>query len=84
MSTEIHMSRAFFILHQIAVALSAVVLLLGGMLITGIGQDIPGTGGLTRWQLAEMLVECEDDGKLPEGTCTVDINIRPVEATSYE
>lgn len=77
MSTEIRMSRTYFILHQIAVVLMTVVILLGGMLITGIGQDIPGTGGLTRWQLAEMLVEC--DGDKPEGYCVADINLRVTE-----
>lgn len=44
---------------------------------TGFAQDIPGTGGLTRYQLAEMLVEC--DGDKPEGYCVADINLRVTE-----
>lgn len=44
-------------------------------LATGLGQDVPGTGGLTRYQLAEMLYEC-DIGKY-EGYCVADVNIRP-------
>jgi hypothetical protein len=45
------------------------------MLITGFGQDVPGTGGLTRYQVAEMLLDC-DRGKY-EGYCVADVNIRP-------
>lgn len=45
--------------------------------VTGHGQDIPGTGGLTRYQVAEMLYDC-DRGK-HEGYCVADVNIRPSE-----
>lgn len=54
---------------------STVVLLL--MFFTGLGQDVPGAGGLTRYQVAEMLYEC-DRGKY-EGYCVADVNIRPSE-----
>ena len=47
--------------------------------ITGWGQDIPGTGGLTRYQLAEMLYECDRDSRKPKGYCVADVNIRPSE-----
>lgn len=46
------------------------------MLLTGYGQDIPGTGGLTRYQVAEMLVDCD---RGIEGDCVADVNIRPNE-----
>ena len=46
-------------------------------LFTGLGQDVPGTGGLTRVQLAEMLFEC-DIGKY-EGYCVADVNVRPAD-----
>ncbi len=45
------------------------------MLATGWGQDVPGTGGLTRYQVAEMLYEC-DRGE-HKGYCVADVNIRP-------
>jgi hypothetical protein len=47
-------------------------------LFSGLGQDVPGTGGLTRYQVAEMLVDC-DRGK-HEGYCVADVNIRPRDA----
>lgn len=54
---------------------------LTAQLFTGWGQDVPGTGGLTRYQLAGMLYECDrDSGNKPEGYCIADINVRPSEA----
>lgn len=49
-------------------------------LFTPAGQDIPGTGGLTRIQLAEMLYECDRASRQPEGYCVADVNIRPSQA----
>lgn len=48
-------------------------------LVTPAWQDIPGTGGLTRVQLAEMLYECDRQSRKPEGYCVADVNIRPIE-----
>ena len=49
----------------------------GFMLITGAGQDIPGAGGLTRLDLAEMLYECDRSFNATEGYCVADVLIRP-------
>lgn len=51
-------------------------LVLSFQLATGLGQDIPGTGGLTRYQLAKMLYECDRDSGKPEGYCIADVDIR--------
>ena len=65
------------ILERICYGIGGATIMLLIMLLTGIGQDVPGTGGLTRYQLAKMLYDC-DRGKY-EGYCVVDVNIRPNE-----
>lgn len=77
--SNVTIPRGKFIVKQLCAGLIGASLLIVIMLVTGFGQDIPGTCGLTRLQLAKMIVECEDNGKLPEGTCTVDINVRVAE-----
>lgn len=51
-------------------------------LITGLGQDVPGAGGLTRYQLAKMLYDCDRIYNKPEGFCVADVNIRPNDLAS--
>jgi hypothetical protein len=75
--SDISMTKCKFIGKQVAAGVIGASLLILIMLVTGLGQDIPGTGGLTRSQLAEMLVEC--DGDKPEGYCVADINLRVTE-----
>lgn len=75
--SDISMPRSRFIVHQLGATGLGMCLMCLIMLATGFAQDIPGTGGLTRMQLAEMLVEC--DGDKPEGYCVADINLRTTE-----
>lgn len=79
---EARMSTKRFIGMQFAAGILGITLFCGFMLLTGFGQDIPGTDGLTRSQLAEMLVEC--DGDKPEGTCVVDVNLRLSKESAHE
>jgi hypothetical protein len=70
------MERKEYSLIELAIAFCVGALfILIGSLASGLGQEIPGTGGLTRYQVAEMLVDC-DRGKY-EGYCVADVNIRP-------
>lgn len=48
------------------------------MLATGFGQDVPGTGGLTRQDVAEMIIDCEAPKFDTE--CVVDVGVRPADA----
>lgn len=67
------------LINNLMWAMIGVAFCLTVQLLTGWGQDVPGTGGLTRYQLAEMLYECDRDARKPEGYCVADVDIRPSE-----
>jgi hypothetical protein len=71
--------KHFTIVDLIIAAVLSAGLCLTVQLFTGAGQDIPGTGGLTRAQLAEMLYDCDRASRKPDGFCVADVNIRPSE-----
>lgn len=63
----------YFSRHLLFAAFYGAGAILAFSAVTGYGNDIPGTNGITRYQVAKQLVEC--DGADPMGTCIVELKI---------